>query len=217
MRKAARRGTADGGYFQTTNFTCGPSALMTGIAALVPSYVPEPAEELSIWREANIIFTARPPAGCGPYGLARAALKRGVAVEVFEDDAADIFVPLAATEEDARSQKLMATIDREEAVRAGAVVTPFRLSAEFIRAQLAAGRQLMALTSQDPDGHWVVVREIAANDDVTIFDPYKAKGEELENPWLTDKGRNVFSFEAFAQMTQYGPLRGRIILALSRP
>lgn len=206
----------DTNWFQTTGFTCGPAGLMRALAALDPSYTPSRLEEITIWREANMVFADRTPAGCGPYGLALAAIRRGARAEIFEHEAEDIFIPLTTRPADADAQKMLTAHDRGEALRRGARIEAFTLTAEFIRAQLAEGKKLMVLTGQDLDGHWVGIDSIAPNDDVTIFDPYKAQGEELKNPLLSDKGVNTFSYETFAAMTRYGPRQGTVVLAFSR-
>ncbi|MBW3093410.1 peptidase C39 family protein [Bifidobacterium sp. 82T10] len=58
-------------YRQTTEFTCGPVAVLTAMHRL--GIVPKPtrAEELQMWREATIAVA------CEPYGLALAAERRG--------------------------------------------------------------------------------------------------------------------------------------------
>jgi len=202
-------------WFQTTVFTCGPANLMMGIAELDPAYTPSREEEMAIWREANLAAVERLPAGCGAYGLAVAALRRGVLAEIFENNAEDMFIHLAPPGL-AESQRMINRIDRDEALRMGCVIAPFTLSAEFIRAQLGDGKKLLALIDQDVDGHWVTIDEIAENGDVTVIDPYKATKEEMKNPIYTDKGRNTFTFADFEKLMQFGPKQANVILALRK-
>lgn len=69
-------------YQQTTEFTCGPAALMMAMASLRPGVVIDQALELDLWREATSIFMTRGHGGCHPLGLALAAARRGFAAEV---------------------------------------------------------------------------------------------------------------------------------------
>ncbi|KFI47536.1 peptidase C39 family protein [Bifidobacterium biavatii] len=58
-------------YRQTTEFTCGPVAVLTAMHRLGIVSKPTRAEELQMWREATIAVA------CEPYGLALAAERRG--------------------------------------------------------------------------------------------------------------------------------------------
>jgi ribosomal protein S18 acetylase RimI-like enzyme len=79
-------------YRQSTQFTCGPAALMMGMAGLDKSYKPTLNEELQIWREATTIFMTSGHGGCHPLGLALAAKKRGFNAEVWISQRKPLFV-----------------------------------------------------------------------------------------------------------------------------
>jgi hypothetical protein len=64
-------------YQQTTEFTCGPAALIMAMASLDNSIDLEQTLELDIWREATTIFMTSGHGGCHPIGLAIAASIRG--------------------------------------------------------------------------------------------------------------------------------------------
>ncbi|MDO3721941.1 ribosomal protein S18-alanine N-acetyltransferase [Marinobacter sp. chi1] len=64
-------------YPQTTEFSCGPAALMMAMATLDEHQPLTTLEELRIWREATTIFMLSGHGGCGPHGLALAAWHRG--------------------------------------------------------------------------------------------------------------------------------------------
>ena len=57
-------------YPQTTDFSCGPAALIMAMAAMDESQPVTTLEELKIWREATTIFMLAGHGGCGPHGLA---------------------------------------------------------------------------------------------------------------------------------------------------
>jgi len=73
-------------YRQTLEFTCGPAALMMAMAALRPAQPLDRTEELRVWREATTIFMTSGHGGCGPYGLALAAHRRGFRPSVVVSD-----------------------------------------------------------------------------------------------------------------------------------
>lgn len=64
-------------YQQTTDFTCGPSALLMAMASQNSNILLNQNHELDLWREATTIFMTSGHGGCHPVGLAIAAHKRG--------------------------------------------------------------------------------------------------------------------------------------------
>lgn len=64
-------------YPQTTEFSCGPAALIMAMAAVDEQQPLTTLDELKIWREATTIFMLAGHGGCGPHGLALAAWNRG--------------------------------------------------------------------------------------------------------------------------------------------
>lgn len=79
-------------YRQSTQFSCGPAALMMAMAGLDPDYRLSQTEELQLWREATTIFMTSGHGGCHPLGLALAAKKRGFNAEVWLNQRQPIFV-----------------------------------------------------------------------------------------------------------------------------
>ena len=77
---------------QSTDFTCGPAALMMAMAALDQRYEPSFLEEIQIWREATTVFMTSGPGGCHPVGLALAAVQRGFAAEVWINQRQPLFL-----------------------------------------------------------------------------------------------------------------------------
>ncbi len=70
-------------YPQTTEFSCGPAALIMAMAALDEQQPVTTLEELKLWREATTIFMLAGHGGCGPHGLALAAWNRGFHASVW--------------------------------------------------------------------------------------------------------------------------------------
>lgn len=70
-------------YAQTTDFTCGPAALLMAMKFLNPEQPMTHIEELNVWREATTIFMTRGHGGTSPLGLALAAKHRGYHAELW--------------------------------------------------------------------------------------------------------------------------------------
>ncbi|KPH94974.1 GNAT family acetyltransferase [Pseudoalteromonas porphyrae] len=79
-------------YQQTTEFTCGPSALLMAMGSVNQKQVLDQGAELAIWREATTIFMTSGHGGCHPLGLALAADKRGYDVEIMLNTEDALFV-----------------------------------------------------------------------------------------------------------------------------
>lgn len=69
-------------YQQTTDFTCGPAALMMAMASQRAELEPNQELELDIWRQATSIFMTSGHGGTHPFGLALAASDRDFSVEL---------------------------------------------------------------------------------------------------------------------------------------
>lgn len=200
-------------YFQTTDFTCGPASLMMAMAALDPAYVPGRLEELRIWREANLCFMGEGLAGCGPYGLACAALRRSYAVDIYESNADDLFKIWTRNDDEARVQSLLDQHDRKQALASGCAIHQERLNRDLIERLIDQDRQLITLTSQGVEAHWVIVHDLL-DSNVFIIDPYKAEAAELEKIYHTDTGRNFIHYRAFEDWIKYGPQESTVLIAL---
>ena len=102
LEKRLRPATGPSGrvpyYEQTLDFTCGPSALMMAMKALDPALELNRVLELRIWRELTTIFMTSGHGGCGPYGLALSAWRRGFDVELVLNDDPALFLDSVRSE-----------------------------------------------------------------------------------------------------------------------
>jgi predicted double-glycine peptidase len=73
-------------YAQTLEFTCGPACLMMAMKYHDPGLTLDRSLELTLWKEATLIFMTSGLGGCGPFGLAVAAQRRGLATRVILAD-----------------------------------------------------------------------------------------------------------------------------------
>jgi ribosomal protein S18 acetylase RimI-like enzyme len=69
-------------YAQTLPFTCGPSSLMMALGYFHKKLRLDRTLELVLWKEATLIFMTSGLGGCGPFGLAVAAQRRGLSATV---------------------------------------------------------------------------------------------------------------------------------------
>ncbi|GGW75086.1 GNAT family N-acetyltransferase/peptidase C39 family protein [Alteromonas halophila] len=79
-------------YQQTTEFTCGPAALMMALSELGHALPMTQHSELTVWRRATTIYMTSGHGGCHPIGLALAAADHGVTAEVWLNAGLPLFV-----------------------------------------------------------------------------------------------------------------------------
>lgn len=169
-------------YRQTTEFTCGPVAVLNALhrRGVVPGIDRE--AELRVWREATLVLA------CDPYGLAVAASRRGITpvAEVSTDDPVldpsdriGIIDPLLAVDAQRDFQR--------QAHEAGITVNVRPFNAQDIARYVRQGHIVVVLIDEQPMHgehcpHWVTVtgwREDEAGDVLLIDDPWtdEAYGE----------------------------------------
>lgn len=149
-------------YAQTLDFTCGPCALMMAMSAMDPSLPMDQAAEIRIWREATTVFMAAGHGGCGPFGLACSALRRGFEVSVYADAGALLFMNSVR---DQHKKDVIALVEndfRSELVAHQVALHASPVSAESLAAHLRAGRLPIVLISLwrlhgEKTPHWVVI------------------------------------------------------------
>ncbi|MGQ9370810.1 ribosomal protein S18-alanine N-acetyltransferase [Azospirillum sp. A39] len=149
-------------YQQTTDFTCGAASLMMAMRAIDPAIEPSRKLEVRIWREATTVFMTSGHGGCGPYGLALSAWRRGFAVEIFvkDDD-----VPFLDSVRDAEKKEVMRVVHEDfldELADTDIVVHHRTLSADDMARAVHAGAIPIVLISsyriyREKFPHWVVV------------------------------------------------------------
>lgn len=163
-------------YAQTTEFTCGPAALMMAMRALDDTLELERKLELRLWREATTIFMTSGHGGCGPHGLALAAARRGFGVALYLNESG-IF--LGDSVRSAAKREVMQLVQEDMQDELAARGVPLRqgvLSIAQIQARFEAGAIPLALISSyqlygEKWPHWVVVTGFDRHF-VYVHDPY---------------------------------------------
>jgi ribosomal protein S18 acetylase RimI-like enzyme len=149
-------------YEQTLDFTCGPSALMMAMKALDPELVLTRKLELRIWRESTTIFMTAGHGGCGPHGLALAAVRRGFQVELHISDPGTVLVDSVRSAEKREVMRLVQEDLEEELARFDVPIVHGAPGMEGIQDRFEAGAiPLVLISSYQIYGerfpHWVVV------------------------------------------------------------
>lgn len=196
-------------YRQTTDFTCGPVAVLTALHALNLAPAPTRPAELQFWREA----TSAP--GCDAYGLAAALAVRGVVPDVVVnttealqvDDPADWLRELrefTQTDFRARAERLGVRFR----LREFDISEVFRLVGE--------GNVVVLLIDEAPMhgvpcAHWVVVHAVLG-DVAFVEDPWT--DDELGESWV-DAHELAVTKEGLVAMSGWGSPAYRSMLVLS--
>lgn len=217
LPKVDRRGTVPH-YNQTTDFTCGPSALLMAMKALAPRSDFSRAHELQLYREATTIFMGGPHhGGCGATGLALAAHRRGFRSEVWVNHKGALLSTRPAEKDRARVMEELDRADKAEMKRLG---IPYRIGAldiDDLARALKDGAMPIVLVSmdyihQDPTAHWVVVTGIDA-EHVTVNDPWISRNKGQTKRTVTDY---AVPRAEFVKMSCYGKRKERATILVRR-
>ncbi|MHA7856202.1 ribosomal protein S18-alanine N-acetyltransferase [Marinobacter shengliensis] len=208
-------------YPQTTEFTCGPSALIMAMAALDEDQQLNTLEELKIWREATTIFMLAGHGGCGPHGLALSAWHRGFEASAWISQEGALFKDTVRHDDKKRVLELVHEGFLHDIGQTGIQLHHDPLTLEAMEAALHEGRIPVILIStwqlnRSRVPHWVTV--CAMDEDfVYLHDP------EID----TDVGETVADKQylpvdkrVFGKMSSYGrnqPLQAAVIVGPKRP
>lgn len=202
-------------YSQTTDFTCGPAALMMAMKALDPATELGQRLELQLWREATSIFMASGHGGCGPYGIALAAHRRGFKVDLYVSSAAPFFLDTVRSAEKKRVIQLVSDEFAAQMAETDIVLHSHALTLEEMTVALDTGALPIVLISlyrmyRENVPHWIVVhaqdeRFIYAHD--PLVDP-----DHLD--LISDKANMPIPKTEFETMARFGrnDLRAAIVL-----
>lgn len=203
---------------QTTEFTCGPASLLMAMAYFdIPSADPH-HEELEIWRESTTIFMTSGHGGCGPHGLARAALRRGLSVELHVSEEGPLLLDSVRSND---KKMIMARVQETDIAALKAQNIPIHVG-EYTLQQLLEdlnqGKLVVALISTyvfdaSKAPHWVLL--CAADENyVYINDP-----DQEDYPWQSPTERQYLPIPlaVFRRAFGFGKRKQKAAIVLSRP
>lgn len=204
-------------YRQTLDFTCGPAALMMAMKALEPSVELDRKLELRLWREATTIFMTSGHGGCGPYGLALSAHRRGFDLEIHVNEDGVFLVDSVRSPEKKEVMRLVQEDWIEELSQLPVALYHGSLGVDELRGKFETGGIPLVLISSyriygERFPHWVVVTGF---DDHYIYmhDPLVdvEKGEIV-----TDSINLPVPHREFQRMARYGKAGQKAVLILYR-
>lgn len=200
-------------YAQTLEFTCGPACLMMAMKYHDPTLTLDRSLELRLWKEATLIFMTSGLGGCGPFGLAVAAQRRGFQTRVVLGDRA---IPLLTTVRSAEKKEVIRLVDaqlREEAQSLGVTQEYFNFTFADIARALRQNSIPIVLVStyrlhRVKAPHWIVVTGFDRRN-VYFHDPYEG--------FSTGQAQHVrISLPEFRRMRRYGKAVNKSIIFVSR-
>ena len=204
-------------YQQTTDFTCGPAALMMAMKALDPDVELDRSLELRLWREATSIFMTSGHGGCGPHGLALAAAERGFGVELFVTEH-DVFLGSTVRNPDKREVMRIVEEDfRRRIDELGLPLQPRPIDVDELRERFDTGGIPLVLISshriyEERFPHWLVItgfddRFIYAHDPFVDIDEGETVADSINMPIARSE---------FERMARYGRSGQRAVVVVSR-
>lgn len=205
-------------YEQTTDFTCGPAALMMAMKTIEPSYQMSRREELQIWREATTIFMTSGHGGCAPHGLALSAWQRQFKVELYINQSGTPFIDSVRDPDKKAVMELVHEdfVTRMQDTDIGLHVQD--ISPDTLKQLLHSGYAMIALIStfrfnRNKAPHWVFITSadehfIYINDPDISEGPFQTETDYIQVP---------ISIEEFINMACFGQSRLRSLIVLTGP
>lgn len=205
-------------YAQTTEFTCGPAALMMAMAALDPENAPmDDMAELRLWREATTVFTTSGHGGCEAFGLALAAHRRGFRVTVLLSSDDYAFLDGVRSAEKKRVMRLVQEDFRAQAAATDIAVAHGPVTLDALTAAIDRGAVVLVLISHwrmyaEKVPHWVVVHGHDARF-VYVHDPFV---DPNEFDTAHAKAHLPIPHWEFERMARYGRARLSAAVVIER-
>lgn len=202
-------------YQQTTEFTCGPAALMMAISGVDSTFLPCKAQELDIWREATTIFMTSGHGGCHPVGLALAAQRRGLSAMAYINSDQPLFLEGVRSK---HKKEVMTFVHQQfisQAEQSGLPVFYENVNQQQVTEWLEGGcAVIMLISTYQLDGrkspHWVTITHIDDNC-FYVHDPDLDESEQL----IIDCQHLPISRQDFDRMSSFGSnrLRAAVVIA----
>jgi ribosomal protein S18 acetylase RimI-like enzyme len=201
-------------YAQTLEFTCGPSCLMMAMKYHAPWLTLDRSLELRLWKEATLIFMTSGLGGCGPFGLAVAAQRRGFHARVILAGYQRPFLTSVRSQEKKDVIRLVDTQLRQEAQALGVTQEYCNFMFEDIAQAIRQNAIPIVLISayrlhSVKAPHWVVITGFDRRN-VYFHDPYEG--------FYAGQAQHVrIAIPEFRRMHRYGKTVNKSVIFISRP
>jgi hypothetical protein len=168
--------------------------------------------ELRLWKEATLIFMTSGLGGCGPFGLAVAAQRRGFHAHVILADHHTPFLSLVRSPEKKEVIRLVDEQLREEAQALGVAQECFNFTFEDIAQAIRQNAIPLVLIStyrlhRIKAPHWVVITGFDRRN-VYVHDPY-------EGFYIGQAQHVRISIPEFRRMRRYGKAVNNSVIFIS--
>jgi ribosomal protein S18 acetylase RimI-like enzyme len=191
-------------YAQTLEFTCGPACLIMALQYFDAIKHGHRELEFNIWKEATLIYMTSGIGGTGPFGLALAAIRRGLSARVLSATDKTPFSRSVRDEQKRDVIRLVHADMKETALKLGAGAATYDYNFDDIRCAMYRGLVPITLISTyrltgDRIPHWVLITGFDRNH-VYINDPD-------ENSYADHalRARNLkIPIREFLRMSRYG-------------
>jgi hypothetical protein len=188
---------------------------MMAMKALDPALELNRVLELRIWRESTTIFMTSGHGGCGPYGLALSAWRRGFDVELVLNDDRALFLDSVRSEEKKEVLRLVQEEMQKEIVETDIRVSYRGFAAGELTELVESGAIPVVLISSyriyhEKFPHWVVV----AGSDERFFYVHDPLVETAKHTSDTDRVNMPILKKDFERMARYGKAQLKAMVVL---
>jgi ribosomal protein S18 acetylase RimI-like enzyme/predicted double-glycine peptidase len=203
-------------YSQTLDFTCGPACLMMALKYFYPDSKLTRALEMTLWKEATLIFMASGFGGTDGFGLALSALNRGLTCYIIMSMDSTPMLRSVRIPQKREVMRVVHTDLKRKAFKAGLGSAVYDYGMDDIIAALHRGMLPIVMISTyrltgDRVPHWVVVTGID-RDHVFIHDPDVASYKKNRS-----RARHLrIEKDEFLQMSSYGKEVYRCLLLVAK-
>ncbi len=204
-------------YPQTTDFTCGPAAMIMALAKFRPDLKVDRSLELRLWRESTTIFMPGGLGGCEPFGMAVAMAQRGVSPEVWVNSEAMFFVDSVRNQAKRDVMRIAQKDFRDAAVEFGIAVRRRAATRRSLMPELTSGAAAIVLISgyrmlRERTPHWILAYG-ADEHHVYVHDPWVGE-ENLETAVAAAK--LPIPWAEFERMARYGRERRSAVILIRK-
>ncbi len=203
-------------YRQTTDFTCGPAALMMAMSVHSKTLTCDQMLEVALWRESTTVFMTSGLGGTHPFGLALAAHRRGFQAEVFLNTKQVLFIDGVRTEKKKEIMTLVHDQFVSECEQRGVSLCYQDVNQEQLQQWLENGCSvIMLISTYRLDGkktpHWVLLTGI---DEKCLYVHDPDVDEKWQQP--IDCQHVPIARKDFEKMSAFGSSRLRCAIVLQK-